>query len=60
MTTFAKAFLIGAARALDLGGSIDPPTERSTRSDAEALRSDWSRVGEDFRTAIRKAEDPQD
>jgi hypothetical protein len=58
-----RAFVRGAARALDMGGS--GKTTRSARSgrylrrsDAAALAQDWQSVGRDLRKAIDTVDRP--
>lgn len=56
------AVVRGAARVLDLGAVLDgydretPPLQR----DANAIRSDWQRVGDDLRAAMSTVPIPPD
>lgn len=51
---FASGFLrgLGAPAYLYSRSSYDRPSERS---DLERMRSDWRRIGGDFRTAVSRA-----
>jgi hypothetical protein len=52
------SFLTGAARVLDLGGTLtefrlrERPAEPQPAADYLALKSDWEAVGNDIRAAI--------
>ena len=53
------AFLRGAARAIDLGATLNRDAYGVSRSaheaDSSAIRSDWIAVGRDLRSALKKA-----
>lgn len=56
MTRITRQFLRGAGSVLDLAPVVGPSRVgrgiNLNRSDAEALRRDWQRVADDFRTAF--------
>ena len=53
-------FFLGMAHIFDFAGVLHPKST-TTKSDAEALRSDWEAIGQDFRSVIGDWEDfPED
>ena len=58
MTRDARsAFLRGAARVLDLGGTLSRGPRSSFAADGLAIRSDWAMVGCDVGNAMEAARD---
>ncbi|MCL1986925.1 MAG: hypothetical protein FWG64_03015 [Firmicutes bacterium] len=49
-------FLMGMARAIDIGGAYSIHTENKNgyAADREALRGDWERVGNDLKSAMAR------
>lgn len=54
----ASSFLIGAARILDVSGSIGEITRATTpvTTPAQSLARDWRSLGRDIRAAMRRHE----
>jgi hypothetical protein len=47
-----RAFIDGAAKLFDFGGTYEENEISSKETDADALRSDWNLVGSDFYSAL--------
>jgi hypothetical protein len=50
---FLRSFLIGAGSVIAICPTTKPSLPTRHKSDTDALRSDWVKIGQDFRVAIQ-------